>query len=235
VAVSTETYGKYVQIQVRNTIDVKSLKVMTPKEVVFEGGREFNLLEESEVPRYYVYRAYGVSGIYNSPAKAIEAAYPGAGAVVNGRGGLVWRKGNRVIRNQILAITARGQSEGESSLAVCLDTMIHFEGTVRNSQYLLNQGQTVVKILQDSLENVQVLDLTGCLLDAVLFYVNQDIPVLATLDNGEAVLIIGFNEFNVLIMEPDDKGVKLTRMGLNDSAEYFMENGNRFIAYIRNK
>ncbi len=49
---------------------------------------------------------------------------------------------------------------------------------------------------------VQVLDLSGCSLDAVLYYVNQDIPVLAILEDGEAVLVTGFNEFNVVIMEP---------------------------------
>ena len=57
--------------------------------------------------------------------------------------------------------------------------------------------------------------------------------MLALLENGEAVLITGFNEFNVVIMEPS-KGT-LYKKGMNDSAEWFEENGNCFITYTRKK
>ena len=100
-----------------------------------------------------------------------------------------------------------------------------------NSQYLLDQGKTIMEILQENMENVQVLDLTGCTLDALLYYVNYDIPVLALLQNGEAVLITGFNEYNVVIMEPA-KGT-LYKKGMNDSTEWFLENGNCFITYVK--
>ena len=78
---------------------------------------------------------------------------------------------------------------------------------------------------------VQVLDLSGCSLDAVLYYVNQDIPVLAILEDGEAVLVTGFNEFNVVIMEPSTG--KLYKKGMNDATTWFAENGNHFITYMR--
>ena len=78
---------------------------------------------------------------------------------------------------------------------------------------------------------LQVLDLSGCTLDAVLYYVNQDIPVLAILEDGEAVLVTGFNEFNVVIMEPATG--KLYKKGMNDATAWFAENGNHFITYMR--
>lgn len=102
---------------------------------------------------------------------------------------------------------------------------------MRNSEYLLAQGQSVSEALQDNLENVRVMDLTGCSLDAMLYYVNQDLPVLALLENGEAVLITGFNEYNVVIMEPSTG--RLYKKGMNDSTEWFAENGNCFITYVR--
>lgn len=227
-----DIYQKYVQIQTSKTIDTKTLKVLTPKEVVFEGGRDLSLEAKSESPRYYVYGAYGVDGIFNAPAQAINLAYANAGVVINDKGNCIWLKGNRVLRNQIMAIQEEDMAEGQTSLAVCLDTILKFEGIMRNSQNLLNQGQNVIEILQDGLESAQILDLTGCTLDAVLYYVNQDIPVLATLENGEAVLITGFNEFNIVIMEPS-KGAPYKR-GIKDSTEWFAENGNSFVTYIRN-
>lgn len=233
VTADIDTYERYVQIKTRSTIDSKTIKILTPKEVVFEGGREIQLPEQDAGTRYYVYGPYGVDGIFTSPAGAVNLAYEEAGVVVDGSGDCIWLRGNRVSKNQIMAIKEAAVTEEKNSLAVCLDTVFQFEGLVRNSEYLLGQGKTVMEILVENLEDAQVLDLTGCSLDAMLYYVNQDIPVLALLENGEAVLITGFNEFNVVIMEPS-KGT-LYKKGMNDSAEWFEENGNCFITYTRKK
>ena len=231
VAADIDVYERYVQIQTKTVIDAKTVKILTPKEVVFEGGRELEPDAENETERYYVYGAYGVDGIYTAPAKAVNEAYAISGVVINNSGDCVWLKGNRVSRNQIMAIKEAEVTEDKTSLAVCLDTILSFEGLVRNCEYLLNQGNTAMEILEDNLEDVQILDLTGCNLDSVLYYVNQDIPVLAILQNGDAVLITGFNEFNVVIMEPATG--KLYKKGMNDSTQWFAENGNRFVTYIR--
>lgn len=231
VTADIDRYERYVQIQTKNVIDSKTIKILTPKEVVFEGGRRLELDTESDTERYYVYGAYGVEGVYSSPAKAVNKAYETAGVVADNSGTLVWLKGNRVTRNQIMAIKKAELAPDKSSLGVCLDTVLNFEGMVRNSDYLLSQGQTAMDILSNNLENAEVLDLTGCNLDSVLYYVNQDIPVLAILENGEAVLVTGFNEFNVVIMDP--AAGALEKKGMNDSAEWFAENGNRFVTYIR--
>lgn len=231
VAPSIDIYERYVQIQTREAIDSKTLQILTPKEVVFEGGRELVLESESEALKYYVYGAYGVEGIYTSPAKAVELANNISGVVVNQNGNPVWIKGNRVARNQIMAITEQKVTEEKNSLAVCLDTMLAHQGIMRNSELLLAQGESVMDILGNNLEDAQILDLAGCELDTVLYYVNQDIPVLALLDNGEAVLITGFNEFNIVVMNPSDG--TLAKKGMNDSAEWFKANGNNFVTYIR--
>ena len=97
---------------------------------------------------------------------------------------------------------------------------------------MLNRGDTIREILEDNLDNAGVLDLTGCSLDAILYYVNKDIPVLASFNDGNAVLIIGFNELNTVLMDPLTGGTPF-KMGMNDSADMFEENGNRFITYQR--
>ena len=65
--------------------------------------------------------------------------------------------------------------------------MLAYEGVMRNSEYLLEQGETVRQVLEENLENVQVLDLTGCSLESVLYYPDREIPVLAMLNDGNAV------------------------------------------------
>ena len=231
VTADIDIYERYVQIQTKTTIDTKTIKVLNPKEVVFEGGRELTLDAVSEVSRYYVYNAYGVQGIYSAPGKAVKEAYDSAGVVANDRGITVWLKGNRVSRNQIMAIKEESVTDQKNSLTVCLDNILRHAGITRNTEYDLAQGKTAIQILEEHMTGVQVLDLSGCSLDAVLYYVNQDIPVLAILEDGEAVLVTGFNEFNVVIMEPSTG--KLYKKGMNDATTWFAENGNHFISYMK--
>lgn len=231
VTADIDIYERYVQIQTKTTIDTRTIKVLNPKEVVFEGGRELTLDAVSEVSRYYVYNAYGVQGIYSAPGKAVKEAYDSAGVVANDRGITVWLKGNRVSRNQIMAIKEESVTDQKNSLTVCLDNILRHAGITRNTEYDLAQGKTAIQILEENMTGVQVLDLSGCSLDAVLYYVNQDIPVLAILEDGEAVLVTGFNEFNVVIMEPSTG--KLYKKGMKDATTWFAENGNHFISYMK--
>lgn len=231
VAADIDIYERYVQIKTRSTIDSKTLKVLNPKEVVFEGGRELVLETDNDSARYYVYGPYGVNAIYSSPAKAVNLAYDISGVVVNDSGERIWLKGNRVTKNQIMAIKAAEVTEDKNSLVICLETMLSYEGIIRNAEYLLGLGQTVIGILEENLPDMQILDLTGCQLDAVLHYVNQDIPVLALLEDGEAVLVTGFNEYQVVIFEPSTG--RLYKESMTKAAERFEENGNCFITYVR--
>ena len=69
-------------------------------------------------------------------------------------------------------------------------------------------------------------------MDAVLFYPNREIPVLGLLEDGNAVLIVGYNDKNVVIFEPTSG--KIYKKGMTDAREWFEKNGNKFITYIKN-
>lgn len=221
------------QIAVKSTIDTDTLQLLTPREVLFEGENGIALQSAQEtVERYFVYTIHGLTGVYTEEARAVNAAYEAAGVVTDDAGSYVWYRGNRVTRNQIMKITG-GETENEttSQLAVCLNTILEFEGVNRSTQYMLDSGMTTVEILQENIPDIRVLDLTGCTLDAILYYTNQDIPVLTTLEDGSALLITGFNELNIVVMDPRDGTVY--KVGMNDATEMLEESGNRFITYMR--
>jgi len=230
--VAIDVYEKITRINLKNEVAKGAVKLLTPKEVLFEGGRNI-LFEEQDVAleRYYVYGKGGMEGIFMDVGNAVNLAYDVSGVVVNDAGSYVWQKGGRSTKNQIMAIKGEKATEDKNALAVCLDTMLEFEGISRNVPKLLESGETVIDILETNLENAKVIDLTGCNLDAVLYYVNQDIPVLTMLEDGSAVLLIGFNEKNTVVMNPENGEVY--KVGMNDSKEWFEQNGNKFITYIR--
>lgn len=230
-SVATSTFEKIVQITVKKTLEPKSIRMLNPKEVLFEGGKEVELKSENVGARYYVYGLDGIEGIYRSPANAVNKAYEISGSVIGENGKYVWIKGNRVTRNQIMAITEASVTEEKDSVAICLDTMLKFEGIIRNSEYLIAQGETIFTVLEKNLPDAQVLDLKGCNLESMLYYVNRDIPVFASLNDGTAVLIVGFNEYNIVVMNPTTG--KLYKKGMNDSKEWLEDNGNSFITYVK--
>lgn len=231
-SVVIDKYETIVEIAVKEEVDAKTVKILTPREVLFEGNREISL-QASEITekRFYVYGKNGIEGTFTHPGKAVNYAYEVAGVVVNDNGDYVWKRSARSTRNQIMAIEGEAVSEQTTSLSVCLDTILQLEGVSKHTQYMLDQGKTIKSILEDSLKDVQVLDLTGCSLDAVLYYVNMDIPVLATLQDGNAVLIVGFNELNIVLMDPQTGTVY--KKGMNDSTQWLEENGNNFMTYVR--
>ena len=231
--VATESYKKIVQIVMRSEMEDGSIKFMAPEEVLYEGERNIVLDIAPQGNTYYVYSGGGISGVYTNPGAAIREAYPVAGSVINADGDYVWIKGNLVSRNQIMKITGTKVDDETSSLAVCLETILSYEGYSRDAQTLLDQDYSAVEILEEAMPGAEILELQGCSLDSVLYYVNQDIPVLFIGDDGEAVLIVGFNDLNTVWMNPANG--RVYKVGMNDSKEFFEENGNNFIAYLRNE
>lgn len=231
ITVPTENDDRLTEIQMRNGVKTGQLKVLTPGEVLYEGSRQVDIPPSQEtVELYYVYDPDGEVTFAATPGEAIERAAENAGSVTARGGFYIWRTERLHTSNQIMAIEGTAADEERSSLEVCLDVILTYEGVTRNTGYLMEQGKTVTEILQENLENVQVLDLTGCSLENILYYPDREIPVLALLEDGNAVLITGFNERNVVLMDPQTGQV--SRMGLNDAAAWFEENGNMFVSYV---
>lgn len=130
----TEEFENVVQIALKSNIDKKGMKLLTPKEVLFEGGREVRIEpEETDTVHFYVYGMRDIEGIYTDAGNAVTHAEEIAGVVTNDHGAYVWRAGNRSIRNQIMKIQGEQADEERSSLAVCLDTILAYEGVKRNT------------------------------------------------------------------------------------------------------
>ena len=103
----------------------------------------------------------------------------------------------------------------------------HTEGSI-----VLIDHKTRICYAGDACNGNTLLDLDGCPLSAMLYFTNKDIPVMAMMNDGSCVLIIGFNDLNTVLMNPLTGQVY--KYGMNDSDKLFSENGNHFVTYIRN-
>jgi hypothetical protein len=235
--VSVDIYEKIVQISAKSEIKTKQIRVLTPAQTLFEGDRNVSIDSKrnmDEKPFYYVYGLMGINGIYSDPAEAVKLAFSAPGTVVGDNNKYVWIKGNLLRSNQNMSVTRAAEvysdMTGKDPVSVCLDLILTYEGVNRNVDSLLEAGDSVYQVLESSLPKARILDLDGCPMSAMLYYTNQDIPVMAMLNDGTAMLIIGFNDLNTVLMNPTTGTVY--KYGMNDSEKLFEENGNHFITYI---
>lgn len=206
----------------------------TPREVIYEGSREL-YFERAQYSGefYYVYFKGYLQKISTNATTAVSMADENFGHVMNSRGFYIWYRANRELRNQIMSLSLdKLVDDEEDELSCCMDKLLEYEEVVRNSKYLLSHGATVLSVLRDNLENKDVLDLKGCSLDSVLYYVNRDIPVLAMTHTEKTYLIIGFNQLSIVLFDPDKGTYKI---GRNEAEAMFLENGNQFITYVENE
>jgi len=228
--VDSGIYEYKTRISLIKDIQQASMKHLTPKMVIFEEDREITLNTKTVQQQYVVYGKYGVDNFYADANDAVKRAYDIAGIVMEEEGQYIYKKTSRQAKNQIMAIEQRRSSENRSALAACIDTMLELEGVSRNSQYLMNQGESVINIFKEALPEYEVLDLNGCSLDMILYYVDMDIPVLMIPDYGDAKLIIGFNDTEIVLMDPTKE--EIYKADMEEASKEFEKNGNGFITYI---
>lgn len=201
-----------------------------PKQILVNEDIVLKLkITKSQQDKYYVYAKGQLQGVYRNISEAVIQADQLYGVVVDDNQEYIWERGNRLIRTTISQITANKDITG-NSLATCLDAMLELEGTNVDSAALMERGENAVSILEQHIEG-KIIELSNASLSAALYYVSNGAPVIAKLSSGTRVLIVGYDELNISVMNPDTG--KIYKMGMNDSTNEFEVAGGRFITYIR--
>ncbi|MFI3236580.1 MAG: hypothetical protein R3Y47_00970 [Lachnospiraceae bacterium] len=224
-------YQTVLEVDLLNNVNNTTLERLVATQLLYEGNLVIDFEIENSADYYLVSAGYERKSYTTDSGQAVIAAAEAEGFSRDSTGSYLWKNETLYTVNQIMAIVEPEVSDASASLAVCLDTMLWQMNNARETAAELEQGLTCQEILSSSMLDYDFLDLTGASMKNLLYYVSQDIPVLALLEDGEAVLITGYNQYNVVIFEPSTGG--LYKMGINDASEWFEENGNRFMTYYR--
>ena len=130
---------------------------------------------------------------------------------------------------EIAALENPQERPEASSMQSAIEILLSSENNYLDTTSELEAGHTPYEILSEHL-NGMVLDLSGCSLNMVLYYVSQGYPVLALEGESQAELITGYDPQNVILMEPITG--ESYRKGMNDSTQMFEELGNLFIVCL---
>lgn len=226
----TDLKEKQVQIAMASEITNNNPQIFTSKEVLLEEERNIKLSDVAENgSKYLVYAQGKVVLETNEVDKAIKYAQEQVGVVVDENQNCIWERGNLIIRTQLEDFALDKTYAVNESLGSCLALMCEKKGATVNAQKLLSNGETVLSILKNNIET-DVLSLSGCTLEEILYYVSEGNPVLAMKDKEHAVLIVGYDELNISVLDPVTGTTY--KVGRNDSSTMFEGAGNVFISYI---
>ncbi len=231
---SDARYGTIVQLDVGIT-DWSKCQYLRPQEILYEGSRELVLQEadnESRESEYYVYNGKGLVTRTRNISDAIaEAEDSNTGVVLNGLGCYVWEK-SRAARSEIDALTTMEEGSAlRSSREVCLEAMLRQEDISLDVAGRIAEGLSSTAILEEGLlGKATVLNLAGCTLDEVLYYVGEGLPVYAVCPDGNVVLAVGYGPENVELYDPASGSVHL--QPISEASAAFEEAGNQFLTFL---
>lgn len=178
--------------------------------------------------KYYVDAGGSVVASYNSPAEAIISADELMGVVLNQQYQLVWERGNRYNNKNLAGITMISTGGGVDSIGACLSMVLKYNQISVGGKEISESNQSIYSVLKEYLKNP--INLTGCTVDEILYFISGGVPVIAMKDANNAVLITAYDSYYVTIMDPTTRSSK--KMTIVAAESMFEAAGNIFISYI---
>lgn len=222
-----------VQIVLAEAVAAKAPKILTPKETLLEDKPIVSLKDEDSEKRYYVYVKGDVILTTDDVAEAVIAANEKMGIVIGDNQQYVWKRSRKTTQNAFTDVKVGEEDDGMSSIAQCINAMLENEGINISVNALLTEGETPKEILRNAMKEASVLDLTGCTVDEILYYVSNGSPVFAMTGSDDAVLIIGYDASSLIIFDPEI-GVNY-REKLETADELFGRAGSIFFTYLKDE
>lgn len=186
------------------------------------------VLEEQEVKadKYYVFGYGTVTGAYQNVAEAIQNADSAMGAVMDSNYRIIWERGSKYLRNSINNYKKINTTGKIDSIGACIAMSLQFNGVSSNAEKISSMSESIYDILNNKLKG-NTYNLTGCNLDEVLYYVSAGVPVIAMKSSGQAVLLVGYDEYYVKYYDPAANMVQT--MLLANADNMFRESGYIFL------
>lgn len=190
-------------LRVGTQITDEAPQVVHAKLLVDDGSRTIQIPSNTKKEQlYYVYAGGSMESRWTTASEAIRRADEKVGVVINNEKEFVWERGNRAETAQI---------------------------RLEDIPEIVKSGTMDVAVLEETIGK-DVVGLTGCTLDQVLYFVGQGHPVIAAAP-GKTVIITGYDDFGNTILL-DAGGTETYFYGPQDSKELFEQAGNRFVSYL---
>lgn len=204
---ASETRFKLYFIQLDNEIKTgKTIKISVPKKITYDVSEVLTLKSNQQVQDmvFYAYSQGNLKGTSTDFSTAVQMAYDKMGFVTDASQRILWDRVNRSNSR-----TIRDPQNAANSITKQLETFTDS---------------------QDLGDGVLMLDARGCMLNQMLYFIDQGYPVIAYTDRNHYILLYGYDQYNISLYDPATG--QTSKMGLNDAGEYFSEHRNDFVCGV---
>lgn len=202
---SDERKGSVLYLSFSQSVKGEDTLQQTAKYSTHAANQEMDVEFRGFMPDTYLVYGHGMlQKICSDPKEAILLADELAGTVLDTQQQYVWERGNK-------------RETAPPSVDNLPQSILSIPSSVEECRQMLGEDYTV-------------LDLKGCTLDEVLYFVSEGRAVEAKTPDG-FVLIVGYDYYNVLLYDPQKQETYYG--GMNDSTALFEAGGNEFITYIK--
>lgn len=207
-------------------------KLVTSKEVITQDNRAVEIQRDPDVTRYYVYAKGDVLYSGDQIATAIRKANENNAIVVNQKQQYVWQQGRSVYKDPLNGLSVAASDLESGTIVQAISGMIQWEGKTGSVSDMIAQGNSPEDVLVTMLPEYEILNLSGCSVDEMFYYVNNGTPVFALTSQDTAVLLTGYTSSLVYYYDPATHTTQ--KMATQDANNIFSQAGNVFLAYQKN-
>ena len=206
------------------------MKLITAKITVQEGSHIITFDGHEKRERFYVYVKGNVILATDSISDAIILANERLGVVVDANQQYVWMRANKTTQNAFSGLTVNDSDKGASSVVQAVSAMLDYRKMGVSVKDLIDSGATPKSAIEMTLKDSVVLDVSGCTVNEIIFYISIGSPVLAMTGDESAVLVTGYTPSMIYYFDPLTGNTK--SMPYEDANELFEQAGNIFFTYM---
>lgn len=215
------------QLQMPEGNRVRSVQLVTPTWVVGETDPVLELEMKESGSCYYAFAKGEVLLGTDNLREAIGVANENMGVVVDEAQQYVWKRAKKTEQDPLtLAMDVPGDTPAEKAVAILQSAA----GMSVNTGMDLRNLTGLANAMNEMTDTVKWLDLSGCRLEEMLYYVSQGTPVMAYETGEQVSLIVGYDEDHVTLLDPvsGDK----SELTMEDAVDRFDRMGNIYMTYI---
>ena len=197
---------------------------------MLENPRNLNIDTEEKQEYFYVYKKGDVILATEKITDAIICANDNMGIVTDSSQQYIWKRARKALQPAFTGMKVSDSDKDTASVVQSVSALLNYRGNGLNVKELINNGATPKSVLESSLKDAVVLDISGCTVEEILFYVSQGSPVFAMTGSKSAVLVTGYSQTNIYYYDPADGSTK--SMSLDAADKLFTKAGNLFFTYL---
>jgi hypothetical protein len=227
----TDARETQVQIALGKTVRTGKTKLITFQTLLTDEEHTLSLDTDSEKERFYVYVKGEVRLATDSISEAILLANKQLGIVVDTSQQYIWMRAHKTSCQAFSGLAPYDTDADADSIVQCVSAMLMREDSGISVEELVEAGQTPKEVLENTLKDAIVLDLTGCTAEEIIYYVSSGSPVFAMTGADSAVLVIGYSSTYLYYYNPESG--KKESVNMDDAVEWFADAGNIFFSYLK--